>query len=382
MRPRALVSAFALYVLGCAGAGPGTQPSHDAAGGTTGVGGGGGAGGSSGGAGSGGVGGGGAGVGGTGGSSAGGGAGGGVAGGGAGTGGMAGGDASAPADAVTSDAPVDAPSDAKTGDAPIDMTVPRDTMPSEPAPPAPGKVYAHSADTLYLLEPISKQVTMVGTFNNCPGSMVDIAIDKNGKMTGAAAISFNGALGGAMVTINPANAQCEVLSRGPNLLTSLSYVPEGTLLANAEALVGYAEDRYVRVDPSTGAVTDIGLLNNAASGGVRWISSGDVVSIKDGGTYLTVKAEGAGPGTPGGDRIVEVDPKTGALKRIIGATGMDDVLGLGYWGGVAYGFTIAGKLIQINLTNGAATNIPIPAAPSDLSFLGAGTTTVAPIIFE
>ena len=159
-----------------------------------------------------------------------------------------------------------------------------DSMPSEPTPPAPGKVYAHSADTLYLLEPISKQVTMVGTFTNCPGSMVDIAIDKSGKMTGAVAISFNGALGGAMVTVNAANAQCEVLSRGPNLLTSLTYVPEGTLLANAEALVGYADDRYVRVDPATGALTDIGLLNNAASGGRRWLSSGDVVSIKGGGT--------------------------------------------------------------------------------------------------
>ena len=377
MRPRALAIAFVIYILGCASGTPGTHPSNDAAAGTmgsagTGAGGRGGMGG-----------------------------GGGVAGAAAGTGGSVSTDAAttgdAPADVpVTGDAPAEqpsndggsdapAPTDA-SGDRPADTSAadrsPMDSMPGEPTPPAPGKVYAHSADTLYLLEPISKQVTMVGTFNNCPGSMVDIAIDKNGKMTGAAAISFNGALGGAMVTVNPANAQCEVLSRGPNLLTSLSYVPEGTLLANAEALVGYAEDRYVRVDPSTGAVTDIGVLNNAASGGVRWISSGDVVSIKDGGTYLTVKAEGAGPGTPGGDRIVEVDPKTGALKRIIGATGMDDVLGLGYWGGVAYGFTIAGKLIQINLTTGAATNIPIPAAPSDLSFLGAGTTTVAPIIFE
>ena len=63
---------------------------------------------------------------------------------------------------------------------------------------------------------------------------------------------------------------------------------------------------------------------------------------------------------------------------------MDDVLGLGYWGGVAYGFTLAGSLIQINLMTGAGTVIPIPNAPADLMFLGAGTTTVAPttIIFE
>jgi len=281
-------------------------------------------------------------------------------------------DTPAPTDASGADAPGDAPS--------ATDVVSSDGPPAERAPPAPGKVYAHSADTLYLLEPISKQVTKVGVFD-CTGSMVDIAIDKAGKMTGSAAISFNGALGGALVTVDATNAHCQELNRGPNLLTSLTYVPEGTLLANAEALVGYAEDQYVRVDPATGALTNIGLLNNTAISSTKWVSSGDVVSIKGGGTYLTVKpASGTTDGR--GDRIVEVDPKTGGLLRIIGATGMDDVLGLGYWGGVAYGFTIAGKLIQIDLTTGAGTTIPIPDAPAELSFLGAGTTTVAPIIFE
>ncbi len=281
-------------------------------------------------------------------------------------------DAAAPADAVHDAAPSDS-------GAPVDRVSFDFGSAGERPPPAPGKVYAHSAETLFLLEPISKQVTTVGTFD-CTGSMVDIAIDRAGKMTGSAAISFSGALGGALVTVDPVSAHCEILSRGPNLVTSLTYVPEGTLLATAEALVGYADDRYVRVDPATGGLTDIGLLNNAAGGNTKWISSGDVVSIKDGGTYLTVKPESGS--TAGGDRIVEVDPKTGALKRIIGATGAPDVLGLGYWGGIAYGFTIAGTLIQIDLTTGAGTVIPIAGAPPDLMFLGAGTTTVAPIIVE
>jgi len=285
-------------------------------------------------------------------------------------------------------APIDAP--ATTGDAPVDLSLPVDHVSldfgtAERPPPAPGKVYAHSDNTLWLLEPISKQVTMVGLFD-CVGttvsSMVDIAIDRAGKMTGSAAIQFNNGLGGALVSIDPTNAHCTVLTRGPDLVTSLTYVPEGTLVANAEALVGYTDDRYVRVDPTTGALTDIGLLNidKAASGGVRWLSSGDVVSIKDGGTYLTVKAESGA--MAGGDRIVEVDPKTGALKRVIGPTGMGDVLGLGYWGGIAYGFTLEGALIQIDLTTGAGTPIAIPGAPSDLAFYGAGTTTIAPIIVE
>ena len=365
IRPRAAAKALVLCLLGCAASQPGAQPSNDAAGKDAGT----------------------------------------------ATDIVATGDA--PTDAATTgDAPTDmaaihdAPADgaqsssdaagndvpepadtAVTSDAPADVSSATDLIASDvPSgdhpPPPPGKVYAHSADTLYLLEPISKQVTVVGIFD-ATGSMVDIAIDKTGKMTGSVAISFNGALGGALVTIDPTNAHCQELSRGPNLLTSLTYVPEGTLVANAEALVGYSDDQYVRVDPATGALTQIGLLNNAASGGTRWVSSGDVVSIKDGGTYLTVKAQNGN--TDGhGDRIVEVDPKTGGLVRIIGATGMDDVLGLGYWGGVAYGFTLAGRLIQINLMTGAGTMIPIPNAPSDLMFFGAGTTTVAPttIIFE
>jgi hypothetical protein len=167
-----------------------------------------------------------------------------------------------------------------------------------------------------------------------------------------------------------------VLTRGDDFLSSLTYVPEGTLLANAEALVGYTGDRYLRVDPATGALTEIGRLNDAASGGTKWISSGDVVSIAGGGTYLTVKPE---VGTlAGGDRIVEIDPRTGALVRVIGPIGIDDVHGLGYWGGLAYGFTLGGSLLQIDLASGAGTAIPIPNAPP-LSFLGAGTTTIAPI---
>src|SRR5262252_1801681 len=285
----------------------------------------------------------------------------------------AGSDAPAPTDATTShDAQADAsPSDLVASDGPA----------GERPPPAPGKVYAHSADTLYLLEPISKQVTMVGMFD-CTGSMVDIAVDRTGRMTGSAGISFNNALGGALVSVDATNAHCTVLTRGADLVTSLTYVPEGTLVANAEALVGYADDKYVSVGPATGALTQIGLLNDAASGGVTWFSSGDVVSIENGGTYLTVKAQSGNPGGGSGDRIVEVDPKTGALKRVIGATGSNDVLGLGYWGGIAYGFTLAGTLIQIDLMTGAGTPISIPNAPADLAFYGAVTTTVAPITVD
>jgi hypothetical protein len=242
------------------------------------------------------------------------------------------------------------------------------------------EVFAHSADTLYLLDPLTKKVSQVGMFDcftNSLTSMVDIAVDSVGKMTGSAAVpETHGGLGGALYDIDKSTAHCTLLSRFSDLPpTSLTYVPAGTLLPNAEALVGYEDDRYVQIDPNTGAVTQIGLLNNDQSGGVHWVSSGDIVSINGGGTYLTVTGASTGH-----DRIVEVDPKTGALLRIIGDTGVDSVLGLGYWAGIAYGFSLAGQLVAIDLTSGAATNIPIPDAPADLAWYGAGTTTSAPIV--
>jgi hypothetical protein len=197
-------------------------------------------------------------------------------------------------------------------------------------------------------------------------------------MTGSAAQANSmGRLAGVLMTIDSKTASCQILSHVNSAITSLTYVPAGTLLPATEALVGYSEDMYLQIDPATGAVTPVGLLNTAASGGTHWMSSGDVVSIINGGTYLTVTSDN--PDSQG-DRIVEVDPATGALKRIIGATGYKDILGLGYWAGVAYGFDLAGQLLQISLVDGSATVIPIPDAPADLSFLGAGTTTNAPIV--
>ena len=70
----------------------------------------------------------------------------------------------------------------------------------------------------------------------------------------------------------------------------------------------------------------------------------------------------------------------GTALKLIGATGFYDIWGLGYWGGIAYGFNEPGKLIQIDLTTGKGTSIPMPDIPGALSFWGAGVTTAAPVV--
>lgn len=221
------------------------------------------------------------------------------------------------------------------------------------------EVFAHSANTLYKLDPTTKVVTTIGLFQGCDFSgVIDIAIDKDGTMF---ATTFAG-----LYTVDKSSAKCTLVAGGgyPN---SLSFVPQGTVDPNREALVGYQGSTYVRIDTSTGAITPIGAL------GGGYVSSGDIVSVIGGGTYLTVYGNNCG------DCIIEVDPKTGNLKKMIGPLGHAQVYGLAFWGGSAFGFSSFGELFQIDLSNGASTTIPMPSAPAGLSFYGAGSTTKAPL---
>jgi hypothetical protein len=241
-----------------------------------------------------------------------------------------------------------------------------------------GEVYAHSADTLYKLEPISKTVSVVAKFScvdfdtSGGNGMWDIALDKVGNMFGTLQSGFSS---GAVVQINKATAECTILSQGTSFPNSLTFVPAGTVDPNEEVLVGYNVDEYLRIDKQTGAKQTIGGLN-PNSLNKTFESSGDIVSIIGDKTYLTAKDTNSF----GNDLILEVDPVNGKALKVIGDTGFSDIWGLGYWGGIAYGFNSPGKLIQIDLTTGKGTNIPIANIPGKLSFYGAGVTTSAPVV--
>jgi hypothetical protein len=227
--------------------------------------------------------------------------------------------------------------------------------------PQIAEVYGHSPDTLYRLDPDTKAVTTVGAFQGCSG-VIDIALDKDSKLLGA---SFGG-----LYAIDKSNAHCTLIANGsyPN---SLSFVPAGTVDPDKEALVGYLGSTYVRIDPQTGSVSNIGAL----SGG--YASSGDIVSVKGGKSYLTVNGNGCG------DCIVEVNPSTGDLVKNWGSVGHGAVYGLAFWAGKAYGFDDAGEIFQIDFAmDGSKVTtsiIPIPGNPS-LQFWGAGSTTSAPVV--
>jgi hypothetical protein len=220
------------------------------------------------------------------------------------------------------------------------------------------EVYAHSPDTLYRLDPITKVMTTVGPLAGC-STVIDIALDKNGIMFGTGFAE--------LYLIDKSTAGCTLIATGsyPN---SLSFVPAGTVDPTSEALVGYVGTSYVRINPAGGSVTTIGSLGNSG-----YASSGDLVSLIGGKSYLTVNGNGCS------DCLVEVNPKTGAMITMIGPLGHSSVFGLAYWAGTAYGFDSFGALFQIDVQTAATVNIPIPNAPSGLVFYGAGSTTAAPL---
>ena len=213
-------------------------------------------------------------------------------------------------------------------------------------------VYGHSPTTLYKLDPKTNGLSTIGDFD-CAQQVIDLAIDANDN---AFITSFNG-----FYSLDLKTAKCKMIAQGmyPN---ALSFVPAATLDPNVEALVGYFGATYARIDPQNGAITNVGSL----SGG--YTSSGDIVSVKNGGAFLTVK----GPGC--NDCLLQVDPKTGDLVQNYGPLGYADVFGIAYWGGTVYGFTDAGQLFHVTSQNNTIQTTLIPDAPG-LQFYGAGSST-------
>jgi hypothetical protein len=228
----------------------------------------------------------------------------------------------------------------------------------------PAIVYAQTKDTLYELDPVKNVITSVGAFTGCT-YVLDIALDKDSNM-------FATTLDG-LYTIDKKTAACTLIASGSAYPNSLSFVPAGTLDPVVEALVGYVADTYVRMDTKSGKITMLGSIGKSYS------SSGDIVSAKGGGTYLTVKG---GPKGTCNDCLIQVDPKTGGWLLDWGPIEHTDVFGLAFWGGAVYGFDTAGNVFEIQFHGLAMqiTNIPYPGAPPGLQWFGAGSTTIAPLV--
>lgn len=249
----------------------------------------------------------------------------------------------------------------------------------------PGRVYAHTTDTLYLYEPLEGVLTEIGKLSCLKGVevVIDLAVDRTGNMYATTFERF--------LSVDPITAKCSEIAVAlddEDFPNALSFVPAGTVDPTKEALVGYAalgsnfvSVDYVRIDvdgPTPGKMTKIGNLN-ATDAGAQYKSSGDLISlIQDGNrTYLTVR-DRTGAGT---DMLAEVDPKTGNIKRIIGDTKQENLFGFGYWAGKGYGFSDNGRIVEIDMTNGSSKVLKTLTGDGGAAvpWYGAGVTTQAPV---
>jgi hypothetical protein len=234
------------------------------------------------------------------------------------------------------------------------------------APPDAGSdngavVYGHTGSTLYKVNATTKVVTRVANFSNCDGEVIDLALDQFSR---AFVTTVTGLYQLDLTTARCTEINSSMFSFYPN---SLSFVPQGTIDPSFEVLVGYSGSSYVRINLTTGAMQQIGTL------GGGFVSSGDIVSVIDGGTYLTAKKP-SGPSSA--DYLIEVNPTTGALVQSFGTLPFNDVFGLAFWGGSLYGFSNGGTLFEITFSGSTITATPVPNAQSQ-QWNGAGSTTAA-----
>jgi hypothetical protein len=227
-------------------------------------------------------------------------------------------------------------------------------------------VYAHSGSDLFRVDPATMDVTRIGPFSiphpivgvRYLNNVTDIAVDRTRRIIG---LTYT-----QVLNVDPATGNCTVLAPLPmgDRFNGLSWIRAEQ---GPEQLVASSFDGTMfRIDPATGAATRIGQLG----GGLQ--SSGDLVSVANHGTLMTVK--GMGPGA--NDRLARIDPATG-VATIIGATGFRAVWGLGFWGNKVFGFTQTGQFILIDPLTGAGTLVKnFPAFP----FWGAGVTTAVSVI--
>ncbi len=231
------------------------------------------------------------------------------------------------------------------------------------APPSKGLevVFAHTSSQLYKLE--KNAFALVGNFafTKNAGQVTDIALDDDGNLF---AVTFND-----VFACDKAIAKCTWLASLPQSFNGLTFVPKDVVLPGKPALIGVAnsgEWNLIEVNGNTAKVTKLG-----AYGG--FTSSGDAFSVAKVGTYATVKAGVLAFS----DKLVQVDPATGAVLKTVGDTGVSDLWGVAWSAGVLYGFASSGKVYALDIATGKASTVPGLLVPNGVSWWGAGVSTRA-----
>ena len=196
-------------------------------------------------------------------------------------------------------------------------------------------IYAASMDSkLYTFNPGTNAVVYVSTLtlnghvfsgSGCIGGAIcEIAITPNGLMYAVD--------GRKLYYVNAATGVMTPIDITLSGAYELSALHDGTLIISSTT-------ESVIYNLTTNVITHLPLENWIRQGG------GDAIALPDGNLYMTIY-ESHGP-----DHLIRIDPNTGA-ETDIGSVGFTEVWGLGYDSGVMYGFTGHGAIFTIDPKTG------------------------------
>lgn len=233
-------------------------------------------------------------------------------------------------------------------------------------------VYAHSNDTLYVVDLMAKTLTTVGAFNTPMNDVItDLAVapDDTIYVISNTAIYTASATDGHTTKVGSL-AACG--QRGVALTTT----PDGKIW-EGDFMGALCE---IDISTPTPTVKPPVMMSNGMA------LSGDLVAIDTGTVFGTAYklADAANMGTQASNVLVKIDLATGAVTQV-GATGYPKLFGTSFAENSVFGFTHdgTGHVVKIDPTTGASTMYATfmdPVTQKPISFAGAGVNSMVSII--
>lgn len=202
-------------------------------------------------------------------------------------------------------------------------------------------IYGHSSKQLFRLELTGQgaRTVPIGAFG---AQITDIAMTDDGHLYGVSFSNF--------YSVDPQTGQTQLIgSMGVNDVNGLASVGNRLLASSTRGSFYY-------VNRGSGRATRAGAFGQGV------VSSGDL-SLGPGGVLYLTAPSGSRIGGP--DRLMRVDPVTGAATQV-GNTGLNAIYGLAFTGGQRnelIGLTESGVIARINPQTGAATQLATTSTP-------------------
>ena len=233
-------------------------------------------------------------------------------------------------------------------------------------------LYAHSNDTLYVVDLQTKTLQTIGKFNTSTHeNITDLAVAPDDTIY----VISN-------TTLFTADKTTGATTKVGSLSACGSQGVALTTMPNGDIWEGDFSGKLCKIDissmpPTVGA--PVTMSNNLAL-------SGDLVAVDDGTVFGTAYklSDGSGMGTQLSNVLVTIQVATGATT-MVGATGFPKLFGVSYALGSVIGFTHdgTGHVIQIDRMTGTATMFATfmdPSTNQPISFAGAGVNSKVSVI--